>query len=238
MVFVMMGTGAILGYFVLRVIPLEINRRLRIQLITAAFMIVMLVYLIQEIYFWSLGLIVLVALLLLFSIIFGKQMEYADTIAEESEKIEKIDEVAEIKQQENYGQARERLESPAYSVSADNRYLTADDELNVDNNAAGDFISKKDDMLDTSSFVEEDSTTDNGELDFFQHRSFLIEKDEQSEEEIDMEEREEDEAEEDLVVQQNNTRSYDEINKTDISDKRLRLLEELDDEYAINESNR
>ncbi|RSL32260.1 hypothetical protein D7Z54_16550 [Salibacterium salarium] len=236
MVFIMMGAGAILGYFVLYIIPLEINRRLRIQLITAAFMIALLVYLIQEIYFWSLGLIVLAALLLLFSIIFGKQMEYADTVAEESEKIEKIDEAVEIKQQKNYGQAREMLESPAYSVSADNRYLTAADELNVDNNDAGDFISKKDDMLYTSSFVEEESTTDNGELDFFQHRSFLIEKDEQSQEEIDMEELEEDEAE-DLVVQQNNTLASDEINKTDISDKRLRLLEELDDEYAINESN-
>ncbi|RSL32622.1 hypothetical protein D7Z54_14315 [Salibacterium salarium] len=227
MVYAMMGAGAVLGYFLLQKSPISIHKKLLIQLVLAALMIVLLIYFIQMIYSLIVGAIVLTGLLLLFSVLFGKQMEYSNRATEVEFGTVTVDETEEVEQ--GMVQDRETPVSPVYHVSPDNRYFMADD---------------KSDAVDRESVhssVQDDSFSANisnqeVEKEFFQRRSFMIEEDEE-EEEKDIEDEVSPLPELKSETNETDTQESEDVHIAGISDKRMRLLEELDEGDEKGEKN-
>ncbi|SFE70423.1 hypothetical protein [Alteribacillus iranensis] len=81
-----MIAGAAIVYFLMSRLPWKINNKMRLQFMISAFLIVLLGFLLMNLYSWLPGLLTMAGLLVFFSIIFGKQLEYEETNDEYEEE--------------------------------------------------------------------------------------------------------------------------------------------------------
>ncbi|MFD2705181.1 hypothetical protein [Salibacterium lacus] len=209
MVFAAMAAAALVCFFVLGKLPASWNRGVQAQLVLSALLTAALIYLLHQLYSFPAAAVVFLVFMLFFSFLIGKQIQYTEEAAVEGEQLPLMREEEPV----------EERPEPALEESF-NQALPAEDSTEPrEEQKAGGSITQFRETENSVSMKENDLME---EENFFQRRAFMIEEEPQ-------EETEEDTTDRILTTQKEETRTTEETEESHWSDKRAKLLNELDE---------
>ncbi|SFP73800.1 hypothetical protein [Salibacterium halotolerans] len=219
MVFAAMAAAATVCFVVLGKLPAPWNRGTQAQLVLSALLTAALIYLLHQLYSFPAAAVVFLVFMLLFSFLIGKQIQYAEEAAVEEEQFlflteeDLTEKSSEPTVQELFGR-----EAPGERTNTHRKQSSAEEnEKQFPQTRSGDSVAEQE-------LMEEEEH-------FFQRRAFMLEEEPQEESE--------EETTEAPLFAQNNTVDKEkstsgEAEDRSWSDKRAKLLDELDEQPADN----
>ncbi|SFM06085.1 hypothetical protein [Salibacterium qingdaonense] len=219
MVFAAMAAAAVICFIVLGKLPASWNRGTQAQLVLSALLTAALIYLLHQLYSFPAAAVVFLVFMLLFSFLIGKQIQYAEEAAVEEEQF------PFLREEDLVGKSLEPKAQEPFEREGRRERTNTDQATSAPEENKQPFPEPG----SVGSVTEQELMEE--EEHFFQRRAFMIEEEPQ-------EESEEETTDTPLFVQEDvSDKEVSTSNKVEDgswSDKRSRLLDELDEQTADN----